>query len=259
MSRLRDKIGLVTGGSSGIGLATAHAFVREGAQVIITGRDSRTLLEAEAELGGRATSICADHAVRADNVRVSQTILERFGRLDIAFLNAGVGGPASVEDATEEHFDRIFDTNVKGTFFLVQELSRLMGPGGSIVLNSSIAPYGGAPGTSMYSAAKAAVRVFARGFSADLIHRQIRVNAIAPGPIDTPIFARYQKDPADLEKHMERLRSFVPAGRLGLPEEVAEAVVYLASDASAFVIGTELVIDGGASEAPHAAPIYLRS
>lgn len=258
MRRLTDKIALITGGASGIGLATARAFIREGAQVLITGRDLNALEAAVADLGASAQGLVGDQASLDDSRILAAEVARRYGRVDIAFLNAGAGGPASVETATEEHFDRVFDTNVKGVFFLVQALAPLMPQGGSIVLNTSISPYGGAAGTALYSGAKSAVRTFARAFSADLLERGVRVNAIAPGPIDTPIFARYRPDADELASHIERLKAFVPLARLGRPEEVAEAVLFLASDDSRFMLGAELIFDGGASEAPHASPMFRR-
>ncbi|ODT88144.1 SDR family oxidoreductase [Phenylobacterium sp. SCN 70-31] len=256
MGKLAGKVALITGGNSGIGLATAHAFVREGAKVVVTGRDPATLEAVRQELGSDVLAIPSDQASLADSDRLVARIQAAHGGLDVAFVNAGVGGSASVQTATEAHFDQIFDTNVKGLFFLVQKIAPIMRSGGSIVLNSSISPYHGSPNTSAYSGSKAAVRAFARSFSADLRTQNVRVNAIAPGPTETSIFGRTRSDPAQLSALRERVAASTPIGRWAQPEEMAEVVVFLASDASSFMFGAEVVVDGGMTGAPGAAPIY---
>ena len=251
--RLAGKVALITGGNSGIGLATAEEFLKAGAKVVITGRDPSTLQSAASRLGELAAP---DHlvAIRAD-VRVAQQldhaveeIRARFGRLDVLFVNAGVAEFVPVAEATEEHFDRIFDTNVKGAYFTIQKAVPLLGPGASIILNSSIAGLTGIPGSSVYAASKAAVRSLARTLSADLVDQGIRVNVISPGPVTTPILDRLGLTPEAREEFAANVRQNVPLKRFGDPHEIAHAAVFLASDESTFFVGAELVVDGGLSQ-----------
>jgi NAD(P)-dependent dehydrogenase (short-subunit alcohol dehydrogenase family) len=251
--RLAGKIALITGGNSGIGLATAEEFLRAGASVVITGRDPSTLQSAEAQLGEHAA---ADQlvAVRADVTiprQIDQAMDEirgRFGRLDVLFVNAGIGEFVPIAEATEQHFDRIFDTNVKGAYFTIQKALPLLTRGASIILNSSISGMIGMPGTSVYAASKAAVRSLARTLSADLVDRGIRVNVISPGPITTPIIDRLGLTPEARDEFAARVRQNVPLKRFGDPHEIAHAAVFLASDESTFFVGAELVADGGLSQ-----------
>jgi NAD(P)-dependent dehydrogenase (short-subunit alcohol dehydrogenase family) len=253
MNRLAGKLALVTGGNSGIGLATAQAFVAEGARVAITGRDAQTLETARNSLGEGHLAIQSDAAdVKAIDALFA-TVKQQFGALDVMFLNAGVGTGGSIESTTEEDFARIFDINVKGVFFAVQKALPLLRNGASIVLNSSIAPRTGRPGLSVYAASKAAVRTFARNFSSELAPRGIRVNVVSPGPIETPIW--YRGDPEVATQLRDRVAASVPLGRLGKAEEVAAAVVFLASDESSFIVGTEITVDGGVTELLGARPV----
>jgi NAD(P)-dependent dehydrogenase (short-subunit alcohol dehydrogenase family) len=249
MPRLAGKLALITGGNSGIGLATAKAFVAEGARVAITGRDRDTLEAARRSIGNDALAIQSDTADLKAIDRLFATIQEKFGALDILFANAGVGSLAAVENTTEEDFDHIFDVNVKGIFFTVQKALPLLRNGASIILNASVGSRTGRAGFSVYAASKAAVRTFARNFSAEFVSRGIRVNVVSPGPIDTPIFGRGQKDVAALR---QRIESDIPLHRMGKPEEIAQTVLFLASDESSFMLGAEIIVDGGVSELPYA-------
>lgn len=259
MPKLEGKFALITGGNSGIGLATAKAFVAEGARVAITGRDPKTLKEAQKELGRDALALQSDVTDLKQVDELFAQLKQRFGALDILFANAGIGKFKSLAETTEEIFDQIFDTNVKGLFFTVQKAIPLLRPGASIILDASIGARIGRPGAAAYAASKAAVRTFARNFSADLAPLGIRVNAVSPGMIATPIWTR-DRPGAKLDQALEeRLRRTVPAERLGSPEEVARLVVFLASDDSRFMLGSEIVIDGGTTELPAAAPLYRSS
>jgi len=251
--RMAGKIALITGGNSGIGLATAEAFLTAGASVVITGRDPDTLRSAELRLGELATR---DQlvAVRADVTLAHQldeaidTVRQRYGRLDVLFVNAGIGEFIPIADVSEQHFDRIFDTNVKGAYFTIKRALPLLAPGASVILNSSIAGLLGMPGTSVYAASKAAVRSLARTLSAELVDRGIRVNVISPGPVTTPILDRLGLSPEAREQFTAQVRQSVPLKRFGDPREIADAVVFLASDESSFFVGAELVADGGLSQ-----------
>ena len=242
--RLEGKIALITGGSAGIGLATAKDFVAEGAQVYITGRRQAELDAAVAAIGANVTAIRADVAKMADLDRVVAQIAKEKGRLDIVFANAGHGDLVPLGAITEEHFDSAFDVNVKGLVFTIQKALPLIPNGGSIVLNASIVSSKGFPAFSVYSATKAAVRSFARTWTADLKDRAIRVNAVSPGPIDTPLLNATFSNPDD----MKALASTIVMGRLGKPQELAKAVTFLASDDASFITGIELFVDGGAAQ-----------
>ncbi len=256
MARLRDKKALITGGNSGIGLATARAFIDEGAHVIITGRNPDSLQEAETILGSRAAKFEGDINVPGNIERLGSFVASRFGNLDIIFANAGVAGASPLGGTTVDIYRQIFDTNVAGVFFCIQEMSSLMRSGGSIILNASIAPKTAAPGSTLYAASKAAVRAMARCLSSELCLRGVRVNAVSPGPIQTPIWDRTAAPPAVREAFQRRLTLGIPLGRLGHAEEVAQAVVFLASDESSFMLGSEIVVDGGVSQVVGAAPAF---
>jgi NAD(P)-dependent dehydrogenase (short-subunit alcohol dehydrogenase family) len=256
MPRLAGKRALITGGNSGIGLATAKAFIAEGARVAITGRNPETLGEAKKELGSETLAVRSDVANLKDLDQLYATIEKRFGGLDILFANAGIGKSTPLGGTTEELFDEIFDVNVKGVFFTVQKALPLLKKGASIILNASIGPRLGRPGAAAYAASKAAVRTMARNFSADLAPRGIRVNAVSPGLIATPIWTRSKFGPEGENPIDQQLCSSVPLGRLGTPDEVAQVVVFLASNESSFMLGSEIVVDGGATELPAAAPAY---
>jgi NAD(P)-dependent dehydrogenase (short-subunit alcohol dehydrogenase family) len=243
--KLDGKIALVTGGTTGIGLATAKRFLSEGAKVIITGRRKEVLDAAVKELGANATGVQADAGKLADLDRLYAEIKQQFGRIDILFANAGVGELAPIEKVTEEHFDRIFDINAKGLFFTVQKALPLLPEGATIVLNASIVSVKGMPAFGVYSATKAAVRSFARTWTNELKERKIRVNVVSPGPIDTPGVDGLAPDAEQAKQLKAGLASQVPLGRMGDADEIAKAVVFLASDDSSFVAGIELFVDGG--------------
>ncbi|MGD9427124.1 SDR family NAD(P)-dependent oxidoreductase [Pantoea sp. NSTU24] len=241
MMKLSGKVALVTGGSSGIGLAIAHRFAREGARVFITGRRETQLAEAAALIRGQIETVAGDLTHPDDLARLFGTLQAKAGRLDILVSSSGVAEPASLDETTEAHFDRAFNLNVRAMVLAVQRSVQLMGEGSAIVLVGSIAGSMANPGYGTYSASKAAVRSYARTWSHELAPRGIRVNTLSPGPIDTPMF-----DQASDEVR-EALSAQIPAKRLGHPDEVAAAALFLASDESRYVSGTELVIDGGMS------------
>jgi len=248
MQRLAGKFALVTGGSSGIGLATAKAFAANGAVVAITGRDQKALDAAKNVIGGEHVAFKCDAANLTEIDALYAAIKERFGALDVIFANAGVADSSPMETATEQDFDRTFNVNVKGVFFTVQKALPLLRRGASIILNASIAPRMGRAGLSLYSASKAAVRTFARNFSSEFVSRGFRVNVISPGSIRTPAWNRLIKDPAAFEATMQRVGSDIPQGRLGTPEEIANVVLFLASDESSYMLGAEITVDGGLTE-----------
>jgi NAD(P)-dependent dehydrogenase (short-subunit alcohol dehydrogenase family) len=245
MGKLDEKVALVTGGSSGIGFATAKQFVREGAYVFITGRRKSELEAAAKEIGRNVTGVQADVLNLADLDRLFDQIKEEKGRLDIVFANAGIARYAALGVITAEFFDSIFDTNVKGVLFTVQKALPLLPDGASIILNSSMEGSKGLPAYSVYSATKAAVRSFARTWTTDLRERRIRVNAVSPGSIDTPGARDLLASSGVGEKRKNTVSESVPLGRFGAPDEAAKAVVFLASDDSSFITGIELFVDGG--------------
>lgn len=259
MGRLDGKRALITGGSHGIGLATAKAFVREGARVVITGRHAARLDAARQTLGSGTLGVVGDVA-RLDHLdRLVDTVAAEFGGLDVLFANAGLVAPTTLGTTTEDTFDRIMDINVKGLFFTVQKSLDLLEPGASVVLNGSVAPTAGSPHSAVYAASKAAVRAFARNFSAALVPRGIRVNVVSPGPIAVrrvrPSTHDHTVAPVPPRTVNPWLLS-IPLGRFGTPDEVAHAVVFLASDESRFMVGSEIVIDGGRSQLPDGAAVY---
>lgn len=246
MKRLHNKVALITGGSSGIGLATAKRFIEEGARVIITGRNEEALNQAMHELGDSHAV-----AVRTDISQLNQlndlfSLIEaHYGTLDIVFANAGIISLSDFPASTESDFDRQFDVNVKGTFFTVQKALPLMSQGGAIILTSSIAHYKGLEGHNIYAATKAALRSFARSWTTDLKGRGIRVNCLSPGPVATPIISKMGVSSAEREQFDAKVASQIPAGRLGLPEEIAAAALFLAGEESRFISGIDLCVDGG--------------
>ena len=243
MGKLEGKLALVTGGNSGIGLATAKRFVTEGAYVFITGR--RDLAAAVKEIGRNVTGVQGDVSNLGDLDRLFAQIEQEKGRLDIVFANAGVAAYAPFGKITEEHYDSIFDINVKGLLFTVQKALPLMPDGASIILNASIVASKVLTANSVYSATKAAVRSFARTWTTDLKDRRIRVNAVSPGAIDTPVLNELVGSTGAGEQRLKMLSTVVPLGRLGRPDEIAKAVVFLASDDSSYIAGIELFVDGG--------------
>jgi len=245
MGKLEGRIALITGGNSGIGLATAKQFVNEGAYVFITGRRERELAAAVKEIGRYVTGVQGDVSNLGDLDRLFAQINREKGKLDIVFANAGVAKYAPFGTITEEHYDSIFNINVKGLLFTVQKALPLLPDGASIILNASIVASKGLPANSVYSATKAAVRSFARTWTTDLKDRRIRVNAVSPGPIDTPGLNDLVASTGTGEQRLKMLSDSVPLGRLGTPDEIAKAVVFLASDDSSFITGAELFVDGG--------------
>ncbi len=249
MQKLQGKVAVITGGSSGIGLATALRFVGEGAYVFITGRRQSELDEAVKLIGKNVTAVRGDIANLADLDRLLSTVKREKGQIDVLFANAGTGGFAPLGAITEEHFDSIFDVNVKGTLFTVQKALPLLRDGGSVILNASIVATKGMPALSVYSATKAALRSFARTWSVDLKARRIRVNAISPGVIPTPGYANaLGMNDAQIDQFVGGALPGIPLGRPGTADEIAKAVLFLASDDSSYVAGAELFVDGGLAQ-----------
>jgi NAD(P)-dependent dehydrogenase (short-subunit alcohol dehydrogenase family) len=247
--KLEGKIALVTGGSSGIGLATAQRFVNEGAYVYITGRRQAELDRAVKTIGEtKVKAVRADSSSLPDLDKLFAQIKQEKGRLDVIFANAGGGGLAPLGSITEEQYDQTFNTNVKGVLFTVQKALPLIPDGGSIILNASIVSIKGMAAFSVYSATKAAVRSFARSWTTDLKGRKIRVNVISPGPIKTPILDGLADTEEGRKGILDYLTSIVPLGRMGEPDEIAKAAVFLAADDSSFVAGVELFVDGAAAQ-----------
>lgn len=247
-NRLQGKVAIVTGGTTGIGLATGKRFAAEGARVFITGRRQAELDAAVKEIGERATGVRSDVSNLADLDRLFEVVKQQGAPIDVLFANAGGGEFAPLGAITEEHFDKTFATNVKGMLFTVQKALPLLRDGASIILNGSTAASTGSPAFSVYSATKAAVRSFARTWALDLKDRGIRVNVISPGPIDTPGLHGILATEEQAQQIKASLVASIPLGRLGLPEEVAKAAVFLASDDSSFTNGTELFVDGGMAQ-----------
>jgi|SRR5215469_384102 len=245
MAKLDGKIAVITGGNSGIGLATAKQFVTEGAYVFITGRRRPELDAAIREIGKNLTAVQGDVSNLDDLDRLFAQIKREKGRLDIVFANAGIAKYAPLGSIPEELFDAIFDTNVKGVLFTVQKALPLLSDGASVILNASVVGSKGLPANSVYAATKAAVRSFARTWATDLKARRIRVNAISPGPIDTPGLNQLLESSDTGKQRKQLISSSVPLARFGTPDEIAKAVVFLASDDSSYVTGTELFVDGG--------------
>jgi len=252
MKKLDGKIAVITGGNSGIGLATAQRFVEEGAYVFITGRRQGELDAAARQIGKNVTGFQSDVSNLEDLDRLYAEVKDQKGRIDILFANAGVGEFATLAKITEEHFDKMFGINVKGLLFTVQKALPLFQDWGSIILTASTAASKGVEGFSVYNATKAAIRSFARTWTVDLKQRKIRVNAISPGPIDTPASRLSLHGLVQSEQLSEQLKknlaSTVPLGRMGSPDEVAKVASFLASDDSRYVTGIELIVDGGAAQ-----------
>lgn len=243
--RFKGKVAVVTGGNSGIGLAAAKAYAREGAQVAITGRSESTLAAAAKEIGPETLAIRSDVSRLPEIATAMGRIKERFGRIDALFVNAGVGRFVPLEEVTETFFDETMGTNVKGAFFTIQKAVPLFSEGAAVVLNASINAHWGLPNSSVYGASKAAVVNMAKTLSADLLPRGVRVNVVSPGPIETPIFERMGMSREQLGQMKEWITGQIPLKRFGHPDDIAAAVLYLTSDESRFIVGTELVIDGG--------------
>ncbi len=248
MNRFTDKTILVTGGSSGIGLATAQAFAAEGARVVITGRDPATLEQARASLGADAIALVNDAGRLADARALAAALSDAGVRLDAVFLNAGTAKFAAFPDVDEALWDQIFDTNIKGPYFQVQALLSLLNPGASIVINGSINARIGMPNSSVYAASKAALISLAKTLSAELLPRGVRVNVVSPGPVATPLYGKLGLDAAALDATAAQIQNQIPLGRFGTPEEIASTVLHLSAPESAFIVGTEIIADGGMSQ-----------
>lgn len=248
MNRFNNKSVLVTGGSSGIGLATAQAFAAEGARVIITGRDAAALAGAKAAIGAGTVALQGDAGDLGDTRALVEALGARNVRLDAVFINAGVARFAPVTDVDVSLWDQTFDTNVKGPYFQIQALLPLLNPGASIVINGSINARIGMPNTSVYAASKAAVISLAKTLSAELLPRGVRVNVVSPGPVTTPIYNKLGIAPQDLEATAAQIQSQIPLGRFGTSEEIASTVLHLSASESAFIVGTEIIADGGMSQ-----------
>lgn len=254
--KLQGKTALITGGNSGIGLATARRFVKEGARVVITGRNPETLAAAARELGPNAVTVAGDVTASEAVNKAVATALERFGSLDILFANAGIGGVTPVGKTTLEAFDSVVRTNLTSVFFTVQAASPHLGQGASIVLNGSVHAVLGAPFYSAYAASKAGIRAMTRVLASELAPRGIRVNVVVPGAIRTPIWSGAAPT-ADAFAALEaRMSKAIPLGHFGEPEDIASAVLFLASDDAKHVSGTEIVVDGGHTGSPAGAPAY---
>lgn len=250
MGQLNDRVALVTGGTSGIGLATARRFIDEGAFVYITGRRPKELAAAAEDLGGQAVGVQGDVADPDAVDRVMEAISRRHGRLDVVFANAGGGDEIPLAEITAEDYERHFSINVAGTLFTVQKALPLMPEGGSIILVGSTSASRSVPQMSLYGASKAAVRSFGRSWAAELVPRGIRVNTLSPGPIETPAFyaSKGAHDEAAQRQVKDHMGGLIPAGRMGRPQEVASAALFLASDQSSFTTGTEVFVDGGTGQ-----------
>lgn len=245
--QLTNKVIVITGGTTGIGFATAKLALDRGARVVVTGRDPKTLAVARSELGPKVDVIAADSTSVADLTRLFAEVRERHGRVDLLFVNAGGGTFRPIDDTDEAHYDAVMDLNAKSAFFTIQKALPLLGPGSSIVLNASVVANKGFPTTAVYSSAKAAVRQLARSLGAELLPRGIRVNTVSPGPIDTPIVDKLGLG-ANKDAFVAQLNETNPMKRVGRPDEVAHAVLFLGSDAASYITGIEVAVDGGFSQ-----------
>jgi len=257
--KLTGKKALITGGNSGIGLATARLFIAEGAQVAVTGRDQKTLDEAVAELGSSARGYRVDVTIAEDRKRLFAALAKDFGKLDIVFANAGISGRTPTGSTDEAIFENVIHTNLTAAFFTVNSAAPLLNDGGSIIFNGSVHNYVGQPGVAAYAATKGGIVSMARSIAADLAPRNIRVNVVAPGATKTPIWKRGPRASMSTDESAKLAKFFssvIPLGRWGEPEEIAKAVLFLASDDSSYVNAVELTVDGGATGAPFGAPIF---
>lgn len=247
MTRLTGKRTLITGGTSGIGLETAKQFIAEGARVAVTGTNPATLEEARLALGPDAIVLRSNAGDVADQKALAAKLKDAFGQIDAVFINAGVAELKPLDAWDEAGVDRVFDINVKGPLFLIQALTPILANPASIVLNGSINAHIGMPNSSVYAASKAALISLGKTLSGELVSRGVRVNTVSPGPIQTPLYGKLGFSDEQLKEVAGSIQGQIPTGRFGTPSEVAKAVVFLASDESAFTVGAELVIDGGMS------------
>lgn len=248
MTQFNNKTVLVTGGNSGIGLATAVEFAQQGARLVITGRDQATLNDAKVQLGNNTIALQNDAGDTAAAKALAAHLSEQNIRLDAVFINAGVAKFAPLEGVDEDLWDQTFNVNVKGAYFTIQALLPILNEGAAIILNGSINAHIGMPNSSVYAASKAALISFAKTLSAELVGRGIRVNVVSPGPVSTPLYGKLGVPAEQLNELASQIQAQIPVKRFGRPEEVASAVVYLASPVAAFVVGTELIVDGGMSQ-----------
>jgi len=248
MNRLDGKVAVITGGNSGIGLATAVEFAREGASVVISGRDSKTLESAAKQIGGDVLTVVSDVSRVADIDKLIAAVNKKYGRIDVLFVNAGVAKFAPIETFTEAQFDEMVNINFKGAFFTVQKALPLLKKGASVIFTTSVANEIGMATSAVYAGTKAAVRSLARTLSGELIAKGIRVNAVSPGPIQTPIFGRMGMSAEQASDMAKNIAAQVPLGRIGTSEEVARTAVFLASSDSSFTVGAEIPVDGGLSQ-----------
>jgi NAD(P)-dependent dehydrogenase (short-subunit alcohol dehydrogenase family) len=247
--RLKNKVAVITGGNSGIGLAAAQDFINEGAKVAIFGRSQESLDSSLATLGTEnAIAVKGDVTSSEDLEKLYSTVQEKFGKVDIVVANAGIANIRMLEQIDDEHYDKVMNINVRGVLLTVQKSLPVLNDGASIVLITSVAKVKGFPGMTVYAASKAAVRSFVRTMSAELGGRKIRVNAVSPGPIETPIFGKMEMSPEQAGEFGEALPNMVPMKRVGQSEEVAKAITFLASDESSYILGTEIVVDGGLTQ-----------
>ncbi|RUL72173.1 SDR family oxidoreductase [Dyella choica] len=248
MNRFNDKTVLVTGGNSGIGLAAAKAYAAEGARIVITGRDTATLEKASAEIGKHVIALRSDAASLPEARQLGEALKQQGIRLDAVFINAGIAKFAPFAEVDEALWDQTFDINAKGAYFQIQSLLPVLNRGAAIVINGSINAHIGMPGSSIYAASKAAVISLAKTLSAELLPQGIRVNVVSPGPITTPLHGKLGFDAASLDDTVKQIQAQVPLGRFGTAEELATTVLHLTAPESAFIVGTEVIVDGGMSQ-----------
>jgi len=245
MNKLENKVAVITGANSGIGLATAKLFLNEGAKVVLSGRRQEALNEVANELKGDFITVLSDAAKPEDNVKLIKEATDKYGKIDVLFLNAGVADPAPITDITETHYDHVFNINVKGPILTTKEAIPHMNDGGSILFTSSVVNQKAFDGFGVYSATKGALSAFARVLTSEVKSRQIRVNTIAPGPIETPIFGKMGMSEEVMEETGKHFASLVPLARFGKSEEIANTALFLVSDDASFINGTEIEVDGG--------------